>query len=517
MLNLTKNKIIDTNIFYILFVCLFSFIINFYYSKFGTFPIDTFLHYDSGSRILKGELPIRDFWIVSGLTTDFLQSIFFKIFGINWFAYTFHSSLFNSFISTIVYLFFLGLKLNRFKAFIFSISFATLSYTISGTPFVDLHATYFLLVVTLLIINNLNTSKKYFWPIIIFLFFLSFFSKQVPAAYAGLFYSIILTSYFILKKNYKTLIINFSSIIFFLIFLYFLLKIFEIDLKSFYIQFIDYPRSIGSERLFNFNVTFESIFNKYKFLILPLVLLTYLKLKKKDTLEARVNFFIFVSFIGLMVFHQLMTKNQIYIYFLVPILFGVLQSELELSKNKFKNFFSISLIFLLVFITIKYHLRFNENRKFHELTKAALSQSVKADTIHLSLKGLYWLNPHYSDSAQNEIKILKKGYDKIINSNKKIMLISHYQFFDSITEKNLNSPNKTFTIDGASMPLIGNKYFEFYKNFLKNKIDKSNINEILIFKHENIPEEVFTNYINKECFEIYEDEIFYIYKLICPK
>ena len=67
------------------------------------------------------------------------------------------------------------------------------------------------------------------------------------------------------------------------------------------------------------------------------------------------------------------------------------------------------------------------------------------------------------------------------------------------------------------MPLIGNKYFEFYKNFLKDKIDKSNINEILIFKHENIPEEVFTNYINKECFETYEDEIFYIYKLICLK
>ena len=517
MLNLTKNKIIDTNIFYILFICLFSFIINFYYSKLGTFPIDTFLHYDSGSRILKSEIPIRDFWIVSGLTTDILQSMFFKIFGINWLAYTFHSSLFNSFISTIAYLFFLGLKITRFKAFIFCISFATLSYTISGTPFVDLHATYFLLVATLLILNNLNTTKKYFWPVIIFFFFLSFFSKQVPAAYAGLFYSIILIFYFILRKNYTSLFINFISIIFFLIFLYFLLRSFEIDIKNFYIQFLDYPRSIGSERLFNFNVSFESIFNKYKFLILPLVLLIYLKLKKKDTLEARVSFCIFISFIVVMVFHQLMTKNQIYIYFLVPILFGVLESEIEVSKNKFKKFFSISLIFLLVFITIKYHLRFNENRKFHELTKAELSQSVKADTIHPSLKGLYWKNPHYSGSAQNEIKILKKGYDKITNSNKKIMLISHYQFFDSITQKNLNSPNKTFTIDGASMPLKGNKYYEFYKNFLKNKINKSNINEILIFKHENIPGEVITNYIDIECFEIIEDEIFYIYKLICPK
>ena len=514
MFNLTKNKIIDTNIFYISFLCVFSFTINFYYSKLGTFPIDTFLHYDSGSRILKGELPVRDFWIVSGLTTDILQSIFFKIFGVNWFGYILHSSLFNSIISTIVFLFFLELKINKFRAFIFSISFATLSYTISGTPFVDLHATFFLLIATLLIMNYLDTSKQYFWPAIIFLFFLSFFSKQVPAGYAGLFYSIILFVYFIIKKKYITLILNILSIIFFLILIFFLLESFKIDFKSFYIQFIDYPRSIGSERLINFNVSFESIFNKYKFVIIPFILIIYLKLKKRDSLEGRVSLLILISFTVVMVFHQLMTKNQIYIYFLVPLLFGLLEGELVLSKNKFKNFFSVTLIILLAFITVKYHLRFNENRKFHELTKLKLNQSTDAEEINVSLKGLYWKNPHYSDSAQKEIQILKKGYD-MINSSENIMLISHYQFFDSITKKKLNSPNKTFTVDGASMPLIGNKYYEYYKNFLKRKIKNSKTKEILIFKHEDIPGDVITNYIKRECFEISENEIFYRYKLIC--
>ena len=140
-------------------------------------------------------------------------------------------------------------------------------------------------------------------------------------------------------------------------------------------------------------------------------------------------------------------KNQ-FIFFLVPLLFGLL-GELVLSKNKFKNFFSVTLIILLAFITVKYHLRFNENRKFHELTKLKLNQSTDAEEINVSLKGLYWKNPHYSDSAQKEIQILKKGYD-MINSSENIMLISHYQFFDSITKKKLNSPNKTFTVDGAS-------------------------------------------------------------------
>ena len=192
MINLTKIKILNTSFFYLIILSVFSFLINFYYSRLGSFPIDTFLHYDSASRILKGELPVRDYWIVSGLTVDFIQSIFFKIFGVNWFAYTIHSSLFNSLISAIVYVFFLKLEISKIKSFIYALSFATLSYTISGTPFVDLHATYFLLISTLLISCNLSSSQTYIWPTIIFLFFLSFLSKQVPAAYAGIVYAIIL-------------------------------------------------------------------------------------------------------------------------------------------------------------------------------------------------------------------------------------------------------------------------------------------------------------------------------------
>ena len=161
MLSLSKNKIFETNILYLLCLGLFSFFINFYYSKLGSFPIDTFLHFDSAYRISIGELPIRDYWIVSGLTVDFIQSLFFKIFGVNWFALSFHASIFNLLIAITIYFFFLNLKINKCKAFIISLSFATLSYSISGTPFVDLHATFFLLVATLILMQNLDSQKKY--------------------------------------------------------------------------------------------------------------------------------------------------------------------------------------------------------------------------------------------------------------------------------------------------------------------------------------------------------------------
>tara|TARA_E500000178_G_scaffold133231_1_gene133200 strand:+ start:3797 stop:5227 length:1431 start_codon:yes stop_codon:yes gene_type:complete len=476
------------------------------------------LHYDSASRILKGELPVRDYWIVSGLTVDFIQSIFFKIFGVNWFAYTIHSSLFNSLISAIVYVFFLKLEISKIKSFIYALSFATLSYTISGTPFVDLHATYFLLISTLLISCNLSSSQTYIWPTIIFLFFLSFLSKQVPAAYAGIVYAIILTIFFITKKDYKKIIINLILIASLFILFYLFLSYFKIDYKNFFIQYIDYPRSIGSNRIFNFEITFVSIFNKFKFVLVPLFYLIFIKFRSKDSIEKKFEFFIFASFTIIMLFHQLLTKNQIYIYFLIPLLFAFLEKELDKKNYKLKKIISIVLIIILVFITVKYHFRFNENRKFHELNKEHLSSTVDAEKIHKSLSGLKWKNPIYLGSSLEEIKILNKA-QKIIDDPKfkDFILITHYQFFDSISKKNLNAPSKTYTTDGTSMPLNNNKYFDYYKNFLQNKIYKTKVNKILFFKHENIPSTVITNYFQDNCFEIDENEIFYVYKLVCSR
>ena len=123
---------------------------------------------------------------------------------------------------------------------------------------------------------------------------------------------------------------------------------------------------------------------------------------------------------------------------------------------------------MVSFLTVKYHLRYNENRKFHELNKIQLSQYIKAEKIHNSLAGLYWKNPNFAGSTLKEITILKKGL-KILNDpdNRNVMLISHYQFLDSITENKLNYPNRTFTDDGASMPLKNNKYFKFYGRIFK--------------------------------------------------
>ena len=83
------------NIFYIILLLIFSILFNQYYGYKGIFPIDSFLHFDVSYRILNGENPFSDFWTVSGPAIDYIQAIFFYIFGVNWGSYVLHASLVN--------------------------------------------------------------------------------------------------------------------------------------------------------------------------------------------------------------------------------------------------------------------------------------------------------------------------------------------------------------------------------------------------------------------------------------
>ena len=61
-MNTFSNKFqYNLNIFYLIFIFFFSFLVNFYYSKIGVYPVDTFLHYDPGYKILRQEYPVKDF------------------------------------------------------------------------------------------------------------------------------------------------------------------------------------------------------------------------------------------------------------------------------------------------------------------------------------------------------------------------------------------------------------------------------------------------------------------------
>ena len=63
----------------VLLIFLFSLLINQYYANKGAFPIESFAHFDIAFRILQGDIPFQDYWLVSGLFIDYTQALFFYL------------------------------------------------------------------------------------------------------------------------------------------------------------------------------------------------------------------------------------------------------------------------------------------------------------------------------------------------------------------------------------------------------------------------------------------------------
>ena len=260
-------------IFYSIIIFFISFLFNSYYANQGVFPLDTFLHYDSSYKILSGELPLRDFWIVHGLVIDYIQALFFKLFGVNWFSYIAHASTFNAVISLTTFYFFLLIKLEKNFSLLLAIFFSTLAYPVSGTPFIDQHSTFFCLLAIYLFSFSIIGKKYKNFFFIPFLLGLGFLSKQVPASYIILILSFASLIYIFAKKNLYILKYLFFGTLFFLILVLLFLRIQNINIIFFINELIFYPLSIGENRYNNFYISVDKLFSNYKFIILTIFLL----------------------------------------------------------------------------------------------------------------------------------------------------------------------------------------------------------------------------------------------------
>jgi hypothetical protein len=501
MIFLKKKKIFSIDIFIILFLFLFSFFINRHFANLGVFPIDTFLHYDSGYRILNNQYPARDFWITSGIFIDFLEAGFFKLLGVSWNTHVFHSSFINGIISVATYFVFNSLGLNKYYCLVYSLCFSVLAYTVSGTPFVDHHAAFFLLLGVYCFILAIVKCKNIYWVISPWLFGFSFLTKQVPASYLIILCTLILLVYFYLKKDIKIILYLFFSTFLFLIFCFFFIQ--ALNLNNIYVQYFMYPQTIGAERLANLkNIKIISFLNHYKFILIPLITLSFLNISailKKKYLYNKNNFFIFLlifSYSLILIFHQILTKNQIYIYFLIPLLFAFLNIFFLKNKKKLNLF----LLIITVILTIKLHLEFNQNRKFQDLKGVNLKNALDASLIDRSLNDLNWVSLLHKNNPLAEISMIKEIIDYISIQKDPKILITHYLFFSAILKDNLYSPSRVYTLDGTGFPLIGNKYYNDYKNFFTSLVNKNNIKFIYLIKYEGIDEMVVTNYLDNNCY-----------------
>jgi len=496
---------------FIAFLFLFSLLINQYYGNQGIFPVDSFSHFDTGFRILLGEHPFKDYWIISGPIVDYLQSIFFYFFGVSWQTYLLHASFFNAILTISTFIILTNFNLNIYYSFIYSLLFSVLAYPSSGTPFVDHHSAFFsLLGIYCLILAIKNEEKKY-WILLPILFGCAFLSKQVPSSYVILSVILILSIFLLAKKKYYWIKYSFFSATFFIFALLAFGKFYDISLKSFFEQYILYPQSIGVERFSNFNFTFRGVIDHFKFIYLAFIPIFYICIKNffsNISYIKKKDFYYFLAlflFTFSLIFHQVLTRNQTFIFFLIPILFAFSHIYVINYKIKLSNIFPIILIFLCLLITFKYHLRFNEGRKFHELNYANIQLHVKATNINEKFLGLKWITPKFKDNSRQEILMINELIDYLNTDSRKKMLLTNYSFFSVVLNKKLFSPTRWHIGDGTDYPMKGNKYINSYKNLLIDLIKKNDIK--VIYSTYPLPNtSLIYNYINRNCFN--EKKIF---------
>ena len=133
-------------LFKILTSLIFAFSINYHYGFIGIMPGDNTVLYNGGYRIFNGYVPFSDYWLVTGPLLDYLNAFFFLKSGISWKTFIIHSSLINLLFALASYFLLIQLKLSKKFSIFYSILMSVLFYPVVGTPFVDHHSTFFLII-----------------------------------------------------------------------------------------------------------------------------------------------------------------------------------------------------------------------------------------------------------------------------------------------------------------------------------------------------------------------------------
>jgi len=497
-----KNIILFNNKFFIFVgLFLFSLLINQYYGNIGVFPVDSFSHFDTGYRILLNEHPFKDYWIVSGPFVDYFQALFFYLFGVNWQIYILHASIINAILTIATYIVLRNFNLNIIYSFIYSLFFSILAYPSSGTPFVDHHSAFFSLIGIYFLILGIKTNAIYCWILLPIAFTFAFLSKQVPATYIILSATIILIFYSISLKKFKWIVYSFMSFIFTILFIIIFGKFQGISLHSFFEQYILYPQTIGNKRFSSLGFDFSNLIAHFKFIYISLLPFAYINLKNlfldKKYFKKK-NFFYFlilILFTFSLIFHQMLTRNQTFIFFLIPILTAF--SHISINSNKL--IISVILILFCLGITTKYHIRFNENRKFHELTYSDLNLAVNAEKIDKKFLGLKWISPKYSENPVEEINLINEMKNYFKNDNRNKMIMTNYSFFSAILEDKTFSTTRWHIFDGTDYPQVNSRYFMSYKKLLINSLRKNKVKVVYIVNP--VESSNLYDYVSDECFQ----------------
>ena len=82
-------------------------------------------------------------------------------------------------------------------------------------------------------------------------------------------------------------------------------------------------------------------------------------------------------------------------------------------NNKNLTYFILA---VFIFSTCKYHIRYNHNKKFIELSNVNFNLSENPIRLDRRLKGLKWITPHYPEHPSHEINLLMEAKDILLQN-----------------------------------------------------------------------------------------------------
>jgi len=206
----------------------------------------------------------------------------------------------------------------------------------------------------------------------------------------------------------------------------------------------------------------------------------------------------------ILIAHQLLTMNTIYIFSVIPIMSGLSHIFYLKYFNHKKTMEYIILFFTFIFsayyfITYVDSRRFVVDKKYYDHNKI-----IQGSVLSEQLKNLEWIT-HYNQSPIDEVNQLIKNIDIIKKDQKKDkklkkIVVTDYQFIFSLFSITNIPINKDYH-PGVSYPLANSQYFNLYKEYFLKKLRKNKVEKIYILKPMwfGIGPEFFMDIIKENC------------------
>ena len=489
---------------YIFFLILISFCTNQYYAYLGVLPVDSFSTFNTGYDILNGSVPFKDYWVLKGIVLDIIQAAFFKLFGVSWFSYSIHASTFNSIFALATFFTLKQFDLDIKYSFFYATLASILMYPTYGIPFTDHSTAIFCMLSIYSLCLAIKSRKNIYWFLIPILMFLAFFTKQAPTGYFAILIIVISCLYLVLNSKKEIFFFGTLGILLsigiFLSYVYFN----DISFDDIIVQYFLYPMSLGETRLeWLLPIEIQRFVFRHKLIYLALSIPIFLLFKNifKNILfileKENLIFLLLLGTLLIFITHQLMTINGLYIFFLIPVFAGFshIYSK-KLNKRYLVNFFLI-----LSFIsTIYYHQKYINKRDTLLLRKLDLSQSIDAVILSDKLKNLRWLTHHYPNNPETEIKNLLSAMKIIKDENKKKMIVTDYQFISVVLSMKDNSAARIWWRHHIYPSGPDQKYFLEWKKFLLRKIKENKIEVIYTVHPLEGEENIFQDLLDEKCY-----------------